>query len=107
MSSEHVEFISQGQKIELTQIELTGLYILVEHGPLLEPDALPELVMLSLIEKGLAARVIINRLYGNLAATHLGAEFYMTQFEGKSLLEAIAHRKMKYAIARFKHQTKG
>ena len=79
------------------------LVALVEHGPLWDGDVPSKAGRDALIDKGLAARVVVRGEDGWTAATYLGKEAYKTMHPGPeghadTIKEAQANRRMTRAI---------
>ena len=82
---------------ELTGGELDTLVALVEDGPLWDGDVPSKSDRDTLLEKGLAAKVLVKGEDGYQAATYAGREVYCKHFGGNTVQEAKEIRKRQRA----------
>ena len=79
--------------IQLTSSETETLIALIENGPLWDGDVPCKSGRDSLVQKGLAEKIIVKGEDGYQAATYRGREYYTQLYGGKTLQEAIDQRR--------------
>lgn len=89
---------------QLTGAEKETLIGLVERGPLWDGDVPSKAGRDSLLEKGLAIRVVVKGEDGFTAATYGGRDKYKQLFNGDTIREAMAGRQSLRAINSARHK---
>lgn len=86
---------TQTQNKPLTGAELDTLVALVERGPLDDGDVPSKSGRNSLLDRGLAVRVVVNGQDGYTAATYDGRDAYTQRYGADTMREAMQNRQDK------------